>query len=203
MNNNSDWKELEEWDEKRKKDEIEKYGLNISNMNINKKNKTMNRILKALKSINIITICLFIFLIILITSMISTYFGNLSFRMANYGVEKYVMEKYNLDITIFSKRREPNKNYMILKMHTNDNENIEFSVMKKYNKYIDDYVMQRHKYYFNLWTSLNEVKFKIKEKEENGLLVTYEIYLQENTNDIIEFKNFCGENFMNEWKIYN
>lgn len=203
MSNNNDWEELKEWDEKRKKEEIEKYGLNISNMNINKKNKTMNRISKALNSINIITICLCIFLIIFIISMISTFFGNLEFKMSNYGVEKYIMEKYNLEITIFAKRREANKNYIIFQMHTNDDENIEFSVIKKYNNYTDDYVMQRHKYYFNLWTSLNEVKFTVKEKEEKGLLIKYEIYLEENTLDIIDFKNFCGNNFMNEWKIYN
>ena len=200
MANNNDWEELNKWEENRKKDEIEKYGFDISNMNINKRNRTMNRILKALKSINIITICLFIFLIILIVSMISNFFGNIYFKMSDNGVEKYIMEKYNFDVTIFRKTREPNKNYIIFRMHTNDTENIEFSVMNKYNKYTDDYVMQRHKYYFNLWTSLNEVKFTVKEKEEKGLLIKYEIYLEENTKDIIDFKNFCGNNFMNEWE---
>ena len=160
----------------------------------------MNRILKALKSFNIITICIFIFLIILAISMVSTFFGNFQFKMSDYGAKKYITEKYNFDVTIFRKTREPNKNYIIFKMHTNDNENIEFSVMNKYNKYTDDYVMQRHKYYFNLWTSLNEVKFTVKEKEEKGLLIKYEIYLEENSNDIIDFKNFCGNNFMNEWE---
>lgn len=200
MADNSEWEELNKWEEKRKKDEIEKYGFDISNMNINKRNRTMNRILKALKSFNIITICIFIFLIILAISMVSTFFGNFQFKMSDYGAKKYITEKYNFDVTIFRKTREPNKNYIIFKMHTNDTENIEFSVMNKYNKYTDDYVMQRHKYYFNLWTSLNEVKFTVKEKEEKGLLIKYEIYLEENSNDIIDFKNFCGNNFMNEWE---
>ena len=200
MADNSEWEELNKWEEKRKKDEIEKYGFDISNMNINKRNRTMNRILKALKSFNIITICIFIFLIILAISMVSTFFGNFQFKMSDYGAKKYITEKYNFDVTIFRKTREPNKNYIIFKMHTNDTENIEFSVMNKYNKYTDDYVMQRHKYYFNLWTSLNEVKFTVKEKEKKGLLIKYEIYLEENSNDIIDFKNFCGNNFMNEWE---
>ena len=202
MTNNNDWEELNKWEEKRKKDEIEKYGFDISNMNMNKRNRTMNRILKALKSFNIITICIFIFLIIVAFSMVSTFFSNFQFKMSDYGVKKYIMEKYNLDVTIFEKTREPNKNYMILKMYTNDTEKIEFSVMNKYNKYTDDYIMQRHKYYFNLWLSLNEVKFNVKEKEEKGLLIKYEIYL-EDTKNITDFKNFCGNNFMKEWKIYN
>ena len=205
MTNKSDWEELEEWDEKRKKDEIEKYGLNISNININKMNKIMNRILKVMKSFKVIAILLLIFLVILIISMISTYFGNFSFKMADYEVEKYILEKYNLDVTIFHKKREPNKNYILFEMYTNDSENIEFTVIKKYNKFTDDYITRRHKYYFNMWESSNESHFKIKEKEENGLLTNYETYLEgnlENTNDINDFYNFCGDNFMREWEIY-
>ena len=137
--------------------------------------------------------------------MISTYFGNISFRMADYEVEKYILEKYNLDVTIFSKTREPNKKYMLFKMYTNNSENIEFSVIKKNNKFTDDYITQRHKHYFNMWKSSNESDFKIREKEEKGLLINYETYLEgniESTNDIINFYNFCGDNFMKEWEIY-
>lgn len=49
MVNNNDWEELNKWEENRQNDEVEKYGVNISNMNINKRNSTMNKIVKRIK----------------------------------------------------------------------------------------------------------------------------------------------------------
>lgn len=213
MENKEDWEELKRWENERKNQEISKYGLNFSNINTKKEQKKVKKIVNLLYSFNMSTIAVIIILIIIIIGILITYYENITFMMSNTSVEKSMMQKYNLNVTIFSKIKDPNKDYMLFKMNTDNSENIEFTVIKKNGKLMDDYIARRHQYYFELWNSSNKIKtnkIKINESMKNELL-SYEMYI-ENIKDIeyfeeavkecIEFIRFCVSNFMEEWDIH-
>lgn len=208
MGNKNEWKELEEWYNKKNEDERLRYGLNISNMDVSSNRKLVNKIVMICHSFNLSTIIIFCILIIIIIGILITYYENFSFKASNYEVEKYILQKYNIDVTIFSKVKEPKKNYITFKLITNDSENIEFTVIKKNNKIMDDYINKRHKYYFDLWNCLEKDTFKVNEKEENELLINYETYIDDFENieeaiDLInEFALYYDKINMSDWEIY-
>lgn len=208
MENRNDWEKLKCWENERRNQEISKYGLNFSDINQKKEEKKVKKIVNLLYSFNMSTIVVIIILIIIIIGILITYYENITFMMSNTSVEKAMMQKYNLNVTIFSKIKDPNKDYMLFKMNTNNSENIEFTAIKKNGKLIDDYIARRHQYYFILWNSSNKIKTNESMKNE---LLSYEMYI-ENIKDIeyfeeavkecIDFIRFCGSNFMEEWNIY-
>lgn len=207
MKNDNEWKELENWEEKRKNEELSKFGLNLSGMDMKKGKSNANKIVALMYSINLIQFIFIAFLIIVIISFLATSYGNYNFMMADSKIEKAMLEKYNIEVTIFSKERDLNKHNIKFKMTTNNNENIEFTAIEEKNRIIDDYTERKHKYYFEMWDNINKSYFTVKESIDNDIL-KYETYIEnfdsveDNMNKIIEFVNYCGENFVYDWNIY-
>mgnify|MGYP004665605243 FL=1 len=141
MKNDNEWKELENWEEKRKNEELSKFGLNLSGMDMKKGKSNANKIVALMYSINLIQFIFIAFLIIVIISFLATSYGNYNFMMADSKIEKAMLEKYNIEVTIFSKERDLNKHNIKFKMTTNNNENIEFTA-------IEEKIKENHKKLF-------------------------------------------------------
>ena len=217
MGNKEDWEDLKKIDDKRKRQEISKYGLDFSSININKERKKANRVSGVVKFVYIAAAMIVIALIIIIFMIINTHYGNFTFEMSDSKIEKAMLEKYNIKVEVVGKTKDMHEQCITFKMNTKDEENIEFTVIDKNSKITDDYVARKHKYYFNLWEISNKKNFKINEnvsqiKHEIGaddeFLTSYEMYIEDFENmedavsDVKKFANFCGNNFMNEWEIY-
>lgn len=207
MDDKKEWEELKKWEENRKTEEFNRYGLNISDMNIRKETNKINKIVSIVKSFNIITILIFLFIVFVVVSMLVTSYGNFVFATIDMDIKKTMQERYNIDVTVWTKIRNVKEKYYFFKLSSNDNENIEFTAIKKHNKVIDDYIQRKHKYYFDLWKSKSKENFKVKEYEENEILF-FETYIEDFDNiddtlkDVIEFAKFCGNGFINNWEIY-
>ena len=217
MGNKEDWEDLKKIDNERKRQEISKYGLDFSNININKERKNANRVSRIVKFVNIAIIMAIIALIIIVFMILNTHYGNFTFEMSDSKIEKAMLEKYNIKAEVFGKTKNTHEHYITFKMNTKDEENIEFIAIDKNNKITDDYVARRHKYYFDLWENSSKKNFKINEniseiKYEIGandeFLTNYEMYIddfkdmEDAISDVKNFANFCGNNFMDEWEIY-
>ena len=117
MKNDNEWKELENWEEKRKNEELSKFGLNLSGMDMKKGKSNANKIVALMYSINLIQFIFIAFLIIVIISFLATSYGNYNFMMADSKIEKAMLEKYNIEVTIFSKERDLNKHNIKFKIN--------------------------------------------------------------------------------------
>lgn len=207
MDNKNDWKELQEWENKKREDEYDKYGLNISNIDIKKQRKSVNKVIGFIHTLNISTILIFVFLIFIIVSIIGVGLSNFEFMTINSKLEKEMKERYNLDVTIWNKVKYESEEYYKFQMYANDVEKIEFTAIYKNNKVTDDYKERKLKYYFDLWRDEQKDKFKVKESEHNNML-SYEIFIdnidkiEEATNIIMKFADFCEEKYIYDWNVY-
>ena len=88
MGNKEDWEDLKKIDDERKRQEISKYGLDFSNININKERKKANRVNGVVKFVYIAVAMIVIALIIIIFMIINTHYGNFTFEMSDSKIEK-------------------------------------------------------------------------------------------------------------------
>ena len=87
MKNDNEWKELENWEEKRKNEELSKFGLNLSGMDMKKGKSNANKIVALMYSINLI-LCLFksLSLLKIVTSIL--YFSSIAFSIFESAIIK-------------------------------------------------------------------------------------------------------------------
>lgn len=209
MSNEEDWKELEDWELQRKLQEKEKLGIDFDKINIEKQQKKVNKLVKRLKTTGKISkyfaFTLFILFGFAVFSYIIINFSNIRERV-NVDMEETLKNIYNVDIEVVNKDvdEKGNGKYILRAINNND---IKFTAIKNFGNLTQDYPARCHKYYFELWNSDDKEDFIVNEVIENDIL-TYETYIEdfenieEATNKIINFVNFCGEKFYPNWNIY-
>lgn len=207
MNNDNEWNEIQKWENKRKEQEFDKYGINISEIDLNKTKKKMNKFMILIHSTNFTAIFGILFIVFIIISILAVNYENFVFMTINSKIEKEMNQKYDLNVSIWSKVKYENEKYYKFKMYSNDNEKIEFTAIDKDNKIVDDYINRRHKYFFEKWQGRNKSNFVVSSYENNDLLA-YETYIEDFENlenaieNIIEFASFCNDKYISEWSIY-
>lgn len=207
--NNNDWNEIEKWNKEKEESEKNKYGVKLSELDNEKSKKEVNRFVRALKVIGytLKTTSIGIFLIagFVIYLFISIVFHNINSK-TNIGVKQAIEPRYNVKVEIIEQQideKENGKYFLQLK----DNPNIKFTAIKKFGNLTEDYSTRKHKYYFEKWNSDNKKFFKVEENIENDIL-SYATYIdgfddiEKSTNIIIDFANYCGDNFMPNWRIF-
>lgn len=209
--NNNDWDEIKKWNIEKEKEEKEKYGSKLSDLNTYQNNKRVNKFVKLLKSIgNIfkaISIILFSITFFVIFIIATINFNNINSK-TNVDVKQAIEPRYNIKIKVIDKQVDDKKNGKYF-LCVKDNPEIKFTAIKQFGNLTEDYSTRTHKYYFEKWQSSNKNYFKVEENIDNDIL-SYSTYLDiddfENvdiaTNKIIEFADYCGNNFMPSWKIY-
>ncbi len=212
MNNNeNDWKKIDEWNEKRKQDEKEKFGVNFAEIDSKRRHKGVNKIVKGMKIAGktikfggIITIIIVIAIVVLILGLI---ISNINAR-TNVKAEKTIEEMYNTKIDLVSKEVDDKENGKYFFKVSNNSE-IQFIAIKKYGNLSEDYLDNCHKYYFEKWQS-KEKEIFIVNQNKIGDVLDYDTYIIINTYEELEdamkninnFVDFCGENFSTAWRIY-
>lgn len=208
-NSDNDWKEIDEWNEKRKQEEKEKFGVNFAEMKnnhtkVDKMVKGMKIAGKTMKIGWIITIIIIIAIVILIFDLI---ISNINAR-TNVKAEKTIEDMYNTKIELISKDIDEKENGKYF-FKVVDKDEIQFIAIRKYGNLSEDYLDNCHKYYFEKWQDKGKEKFIVNESKLGDVLV-YDTYIIINTYQELEdamkninsFVDFCGENFSPAWKIY-
>ena len=204
MKNDKDWEELEKWTEKKKQEDVEKFGVDFDAINIEKQNKKMSKVANVMDNATMVAIAiltiigaLIIFIIVFLMHM---QFYNLRQR---YDADiNTIFDMYNIKVKLVSKDvdKEGNGRY-IYKLKKN--ENIKFTVIKNKGDLSEDYVENCHKYYFDKWQSKSKESFTVEEEITEQGLLKYSTYIEiENFQDIEEAVNKIDEFLESEENMF-
>ena len=112
MDNKDEWKELEQWEENRKIENKEKFGLDFNKINMKKKEKRMNIFAKVLNTIGKTGLVVFTLISLILAfsvfMLINVNFSNIKTR-ANIDVE-IVLDKYHIKAKIIEKEIDEHEN---------------------------------------------------------------------------------------------
>ena len=105
MKNDKDWEELEKWTEKKKQEDVEKFGVDFDAINIEKQNKKMSKVANVMDNATMVAIAiltiigaLIIFIIVFLMHM---QFYNLRQR---YDADiNTIFDMYNIKVKLVSK----------------------------------------------------------------------------------------------------
>ena len=212
MENKNDWDELEKWQKRKEAEEIEKYGMKISEDDKIKGRKKVEKLSKNIRKIGISLRTLGIIILIIVCLIVGFVLYLINYNIqnrTNINAKKTVETMYNIKVKTIDEQLNEHKNKGKYIFETKEEPIIRFVAIKEYGSLKEDYNKKAKKYYYEKWNNENKKYFKINESEENGLL-SYEIYVDLNdfdnfddaVNKIIEFANFCGDNFEPWWNIY-
>lgn len=152
------------------------------------------------------TIITYIIIAIIILIFFDIGISNMK-SITDISVKKAIEPMYNIKVKIVNEQVDENGNGKYL-LTLKNNEDIKFYAIKNYGNVNEDYSTRAHKYYFDKWKSDNKKYFTIEENINDDILA-YATYIEMNdddiegaTNKIIEFVNYCGENFRANWRIF-
>lgn len=211
MNNEKDWKRLEEWAEGKEAENMKKYKMDIKKINVERKGTKITIFSKLLETFGktalaiigtaIVAICIISF------NPISLQFKNLKLSV-DADIED-ISRQYGIETEIIYKdiNDKGNGKYIFA---LKDNKEIQFTATKNYGELKYDFLDNSHKYYFNNWKSPEKEKFIIEEGINNEGMLDYSTYININgyndiesaTRIICEFANYCGDSFYSAWSIY-
>lgn len=211
MGNKEDWEELEKWEESRKQEQKEKFRLDFSEIQKNKEHKGVNTVVKGMKIAGktikiggIITAIIIIAIVILIFDLI---ISNINSK-TNVNPEKTIESMYNTKIDLVNKDIDEKENgRYTFKM--SDNNEIQFTAIRRFGNLSEDYMDNCHKYYFDKWENESKSNFVVNENR-TGDILEYDTYIKINTyedldkamKNINDFVSYCGKNFSASWRIY-
>lgn len=211
MNNEREWKELEEWKQMREIEEKEKWGMPYESLDIKSGTKKVDKIVKGIRvtgGVFIIFMTLIVALgIFMVITIFTIPFSTIKSR-TNIDVIKTIENMYSVKVNIISKNVDENENG-IYKLELNNNKRIQFIAIKNFGSLKEDFSDNCHKYYFEKWESDKKNSFIISEKRLEEML-EYDTYIKidtykelERAMDIInEFVEYCKDDFKANWKIY-
>ena len=115
---------------------------------------------------------------------------------------------YNTKIDLIYKDIDEKENGKYV-FQVSDNNEIQFTAIRKFGSLSEDYSDNCHKYYFERWESKEKENFIIIENKTEDIL-DYDTYMKidsyeelEKAMDIINnFVDYCGNNFSANWRIY-
>ena len=90
-----------------------------------------------------------------------------------------------------------------------DNNEIQFTAIRRFGNLSEDYMDNCHKYYFDKWENESKSNFVVNENR-TGDILEYDTYIKINTyedldkamKNINDFVSYCGKNFSASWRIY-
>ena len=220
MGNKEDWEELERWSKNIDANNKVKYGIDLSNMDKEKRklDNLTEKSRKFGKTIKISWIIIFIILVLNLIVVIDIAFSNMKNLF-------YVDVKKDIETRNFCKVKLISKDTVEALGYENENgtfyfemkklPDVKFKVIKNYGKTMDDFDANFEKYLFENWKSDEKKYFKTDEyiEENEGLskgLLNYKIYIEiENYDEplhsidyIIDYLEYA-ENWNKETKIIN
>lgn len=202
MDKKDDWKELEEWEQNRREEEKEKYGINIQDIkptNI----KWIDRLVKGLRAIGIsyVIFATIVFSLAFIAVGLYLYakYSNIKSQI-DIDLEDTIESMYNIKIKIVSQDTDNRGNGKYTIKTKNSDIDITFNAVKDHGNLKEDYLAHFQKYYFDKWESETKENFIVKE-EINDTILIFETYIEINNYDEIigavesinEFYEFCNK----------
>lgn len=211
MGNKEDWEELERWQENAKQKQKERFKLDFSEIDKNKEHKRINTIVNVLKitgkTIKAGEIAIVIIVIAIVLFIFNLIISNLNSKI-NVDPEKTIESMYHTKVDLVSKDVDDKENGKYI-FKVSDNDEIQFTAIRKYGSLSEDYTDNCHKYYFNKWENEAKSIFVVNENKIGDIL-EYDTYIEINTAEdldksmsiINDFVNYCGSNFSASWRVY-
>lgn len=209
MGNKEDWEELEKWAENEKVKNIETFKLDLDNVDMQKKAKKVNTVVRFLnKILKIIKKIYLLFVIFIALSTLIFLYTGFSNMKSRFNADIGSIEDMNhIKIKILSQDTDDRGNGTYI-MALKNKQEIQFKAIKDYGKLSDDYHANFQKYIFNNWDNDLKEKFEVKENINNNGLLSYENYiivdnieeLEKATEYIIDFLEYA-EKWNKENKI--
>ncbi len=192
MKNKDDWKKLEIWADDRRREEIRKYGIDITKEQNTKKVELFSKTLNKTWDIVFRTVCILIFIIVIyLLSVYVKSFNELN-RKLDVDIIREMKGRYSVEFVSDGQELDANGNGIYL-LSNKENRNIKFSVIKKGQEIYDDYCDKSLKYCFDNWKSEYKSIFNVEEyTKENGLL-SYTLYA--NANNFSEINKILDAYF--------
>ncbi len=184
MNNNGDWKEIEDFIQKEKNKTIEKYGFDIYE---NFQNKNSKEALKKRKHIKRTVIIINIILIIIL--ILSCCLNLVQFKYKRTRISN-LQSIYQLNFEEKSVNTDITGNgFLIYKIEEIPELEIHAIAKKNDNTFIEDVEAKIYKYFFDRWNNPDKNKFIVEESYDD---YTYKLYRKKNW--ILRFKTYIEVN---------
>lgn len=209
-----DDKELEEfkrWEYERKQEQIDKYGVDLSKINVKKATKKSRKLAKRLKifGYTLKTLTILLFTIVAIGTLLYIYmmYSGLNEQM-DVNVKKQIESHYHMKIKILKEETDKkggNGKYYIQSLAK---PKLNFVAIKNYGNLNVDYDDRLIKYYFENWNGKNKKYFAVDENMENDIL-KYELYIDNYSNiedaviALAEFRDYCKNDDKTAFRIYS
>ncbi len=207
MDNKKDWEELEKWAENEKLNNIEKYKVDIGNIDMQQKTKGVNVVVKFLNGIFKTTKVAFIVVgIIIALSVFTVVKVNVSRFKSSVDVDiNSIANMHNIKVKVISQETEDNGNGTYI-FALKKKPEIQFKAIKEYGKLTEDFEANYQKYVFNNWNSSVKEKFEVEEKRtEEGILHYSNYVIADNTEEVEEAVEYIIEflEYAEKWNKEN
>lgn len=211
MKEKDDWKELEEWEQNRRANEKDKYGINIQDIKP-QKIKWIDKIVKVLRSIGIVYVIIATIIFILALIAVGLYlYAKFSSIKSQLDIDLIgtIESMYNIKTDIVSQDTDDRGNGKYTIKLKDSDINLTFNAIKDHGNFNEDYVDNCQKYYFDKWQSKTKENFKVGERVD-GSFLSYENFIEINNydelisavNSINEFYEYSKNNLFAGWDVY-
>lgn len=171
--------ELKKWEYEKKQEQIDKYGCDLSKINVKKATKQSRRLVKILKRFGYIisTLSVFVVALLCIGILLFLYimYSGLN-ESSNVNVTERLEFQYGIKVKILSQNTEGRIDNGTYYLQAKNKPYIKFTAIKDYGSLSCDYLDRSYKYYFDTWNSDNKKYFTTNEEFINGLL-RYKLYV--------------------------
>lgn len=207
MENKEDWKELEQWEQKRKQIEQEKYGVPLEEIKNKKAKVSFIQTTRNVKDMPFLKWILGIVVVIVaVLFLLNRIYSGLN-PNPEKDLVKSLSQNYNMEVMMVSKVEKEITEYI---MAPKENLEITFKAIRNSaTSYQDDYTDQSQKYFFEKWDSPNKNIFQIEDSIKEGFL-EYSMYieikqytqLEKAVKEISNFISYTGKWYQPSWMIY-
>ena len=187
MDNKEDWKKLEEWSENKKIENIKSYKVDIDNIDMNKKTKNVNKVVKflngTLKTTKVIFILIIAIMALSVFTLVKSNFSRLK-SSVDADIDS-IAEQHSIKTKIISQETDDKGNGTYI-FALKNKEEIQFKAIKEYGKLTEDFEANFQKYLFDTWNSSTKEKFEVEESRDNEGILSYSNYINANSMEEVE-----------------
>ena len=212
MENKKDWEELEKWSKNQEDKRVKDYGIDISNVDWNKRTKRMGIFAKFTNGIYKLVVFVSLSIVFLLIAVVLLWsyskFEEFGRNFDAGDIKKNMEDMYCQKLITVSEETDEKGNGKYI-FALKKNKNITFTAFKDGRNSSEDFLANSHKYFFDAWDSKYKDSFTVNEEMSNGLL-KYSMYIEISGYKDIDaamekfnaFVKYCDFDIYYMWNMY-